>query len=703
MQKKIQTDNKLKAYQAYMQLFQESALPQLIFSAETLMILAANKSAIAYYQYPENTLLSMAMLDLQPETDRMKALQQLILLETRHAKPLKMTHVLANGLRKDIVVVISPTYFKNHKAYAAAICPQLTTNTSSKEESATLDFVTLQKLYMFESMVQTQSQFVLRLNKNGLLIFANQAFLQAIAIPEPTENMPFLPFLSEDSAPSFFDAFNNCLSNQGLRKKVKVQMPAAHKKILIVDFELLAIPDDTNNLTIQAIGKVKHNIKPAFGNGSPYESYAQISFDLNTKIIERFEYLQLNPVFELFAKQRNLADCNPFLDTVSVNWLLQQLENVNFSTPTLIRIEKSEANTAYHIAFYGEISLEHNNKRKFRGLLLVFSKQSAYNFIEENTNKRLSQLLDILPNGVAVVNNQMHITYVNETIRKLLKQSTDKLINMDLSALLQKNSFLALERKLMPLIASRKEVNFEIYYKKQDAHYAFAIYPVPEGSVILLRDITKQRQSNIELSRNRQNLSSLINATPDYIWSVDVGFKLISANRNFIEYIYKRTGILLEVGKSVYIKSFGEETNNRWAEYYHRAFQGEPFQFEESFLLNNGQTSVAEVNFNPILDDAGIIIGVGCFARDVTARKRQDQQLRAQNTQLLNIAWKQSHEVRGPLANILGLLNVFNQNNPSDPMNIVVIEKMKEAAQRLDTIIQEIIYLSDSASRIKPK
>jgi len=59
---------------------------------------------------------------------------------------------------------------------------------------------------------------------------------------------------------------------------------------------------------------------------------------------------------------------------------------------------------------------------------------------------------------------------------------------------------------------------------------------------------------------------------------------------------------------------------------------------------------------------------------------------------LREIAWIQSHKVRSPLASILGLLEVFNEEDLSDPDNTGVLEKIKIAANDLDNVIYEVVH-----------
>ncbi|RYD55817.1 MAG: hypothetical protein EOP56_14740 [Sphingobacteriales bacterium] len=76
--------------------------------------------------------------------------------------------------------------------------------------------------------------------------------------------------------------------------------------------------------------------------------------------------------------------------------------------------------------------------------------------------------------------------------------------------------------------------------------------------------------------------------------------------------------------------------------------------------------------------------------QDVTEQREHLQQIQLQNERLTEIAWIQSHKVRGPVASILGLAQLFNEDDPSDPVNKEIVDKLKTATANLDNIIREI-------------
>lgn len=79
------------------------------------------------------------------------------------------------------------------------------------------------------------------------------------------------------------------------------------------------------------------------------------------------------------------------------------------------------------------------------------------------------------------------------------------------------------------------------------------------------------------------------------------------------------------------------------------------------------------------------------FTMDVTEQKEQTRALELQNQKLMEIAWVQSHEVRGPLARLMGLVQLLDR----DPDNALDLKEtlphILESAKELDEIVRKVV------------
>jgi CheY-like chemotaxis protein len=72
-------------------------------------------------------------------------------------------------------------------------------------------------------------------------------------------------------------------------------------------------------------------------------------------------------------------------------------------------------------------------------------------------------------------------------------------------------------------------------------------------------------------------------------------------------------------------------------------------------------------------------------------KRNTDERLRIQNRKLFEISFLQSHQVRVPVAHILGLFGLFDFKDAQNPINAQVLAELKITAESLDSIIHEIV------------
>ena len=78
------------------------------------------------------------------------------------------------------------------------------------------------------------------------------------------------------------------------------------------------------------------------------------------------------------------------------------------------------------------------------------------------------------------------------------------------------------------------------------------------------------------------------------------------------------------------------------------------------------------------------------FANDVSERLNYIAAIEAQNEKLRDIAWVQSHVVRAPLSRLMGLIDLFKDNQNTDEENCLIADYLLTSAHELDDVIKDI-------------
>ena len=138
-------------------------------------------------------------------------------------------------------------------------------------------------------------------------------------------------------------------------------------------------------------------------------------------------------------------------------------------------------------------------------------------------------------------------------------------------------------------------------------------------------DITERKQIELRFKNSEASLNTLINSTPDLIWSVDAKrFGLLTFNRGLYDYFLHCVGLPIEVGMRPEDLFKSEEYVRIWHSFYHRLLNEGSFTTDYGTYRGN---RTLRMNFN-ILKNDDAIFGISVFAQDITELKRMENQLR---------------------------------------------------------------------------
>lgn len=115
-----------------------------------------------------------------------------------------------------------------------------------------------------------------------------------------------------------------------------------------------------------------------------------------------------------------------------------------------------------------------------------------------------------------------------------------------------------------------------------------------------------------------------------------------------------------------------------------------PFEGEVLNYRKNGETFWNKLLINPIFDEKGKLINYVYFLQDVTEAKNDKEDLLYKNRELNTFIYKSSHDLRSPIATLLGLIK-FAQNETCDEQILSYLKMMEESSERLDQILKTLM------------
>jgi PAS domain S-box-containing protein len=148
-----------------------------------------------------------------------------------------------------------------------------------------------------------------------------------------------------------------------------------------------------------------------------------------------------------------------------------------------------------------------------------------------------------------------------------------------------------------------------------------------------VRDITGRKESEKALKQSEEKFRALVNNTIDWIWQTDANGAYIYVSDNTYEIMGYTTEELL--GRTPFDFMDNQEAN-RVQSIFHKIVQNHDriIALEDTLLHKDGHPVIFETNGTPLIDNNGVLQGYFGTCRDITERKRAEEDLSRQKRSL---------------------------------------------------------------------
>jgi PAS domain S-box-containing protein len=346
-------------------------------------------------------------------------------------------------------------------------------------------------------------------------------------------------------------------------------------------------------------------------------------------------------------------------------------------------------------------------------------------------NDNIRHIIQSFNEGFFIIDCNWQITSFNPAFQAITGLTTNQLQDKNFRQLntlgLSSEVMAELEIAFNSSVASHVQY-FNSYFNRW---LRLNIYPYKNEVTVLVRDITNTKVQQLILALEKNVLE--LNASSSYSLSQTINGLLIGIEEIFpdmicsvlevdeaeekvyhlaapslpVEYCNIINGTTIgpkagSCGTSVYHRSqvivSNIETDPLWDDYRDLI---RPFGLKAcwSTPIISSHNSKVLATFaiyyttarEPKDDELQIIARTANILRILIENKRNQDHVKDQNLRLQEIASISSHDLRRPVATILGLVNLFDRKNLDTPLNREIVSHLEATAQELDEVIHAIV------------
>jgi two-component system, sporulation sensor kinase E len=208
----------------------------------------------------------------------------------------------------------------------------------------------------------------------------------------------------------------------------------------------------------------------------------------------------------------------------------------------------------------------------------------------------------------------------------------------------------------------------------------------------LTNDITEKLKAEESLKKSEANLQTILKTTDTAYVLYDLDLNVLAFNQKAIEFVKEQYHHNLQKGNRL-ADFFPAEQLPQFLNTTKEVLKGNNINYEIDYLQTDGSVYWYDVRLSPLTNDNNEIFGMLLALHNITERKNAEQNLKrayeriqSQINSIKGMAWKQSHLMRSPLANLKALASIL-KDHPSDTE---ALAHFQTEIDRLDAIIHEM-------------
>jgi PAS domain S-box-containing protein len=236
-------------------------------------------------------------------------------------------------------------------------------------------------------------------------------------------------------------------------------------------------------------------------------------------------------------------------------------------------------------------------------------------------------------------------------------------------------------RKYMPLDVA---VSF-FPIKLNETHEATSI-------AIVMRDISERKRSERKIKQSEQKYRTLIDTMREGIIVLNSKDEIVYVNERVLELLGHAQSEL--IGKTIEKLLFSKEVDEESYTTLQKRVKITPEQYELQLRRKSGDSLWAWVSSNPIKADNVESLGTILAVADVNSLKIAQNEIVSVNKEMEQLLYRASHDLKGPISSVEGVLNLFRIEKGDDPTVQQYTKMIETSVKKLSDLIKDLTKVS---------
>ena len=356
-----------------------------------------------------------------------------------------------------------------------------------------------------------------------------------------------------------------------------------------------------------------------------------------------------------------------------------------------------------------------------------FQKRVVIRHINITESKKIEQRLEkneyryrtLIQNSqemIFSVNSNGNFTFTNNQFNKLLKYSEKELKSKNLFDVISPETHQNWIKHFQSVLSEKSNKNISTIFitKNNKKIYAkgnstpIVLNGLVVGTQGFFYDVTHEKITEEKLWKSDERYKYLIENINDAIIVKNKNGKIIYANSRFLNLLGYKNEDLINLNMKDYIhKTSLKAVNTYYSEFLNKKQVTEIIEYQG---IHKNSTIRWLEDKPSILIENGEIIGIQSIIRDVTEIKNKELELNKviteltdRNNEMMQFNYIVSHNLRSPIANIIGLSNLLDLKDTSKNEKKQILSHIKESSLKMNDIIKDLSLVLNTKSNLNTK